>query len=102
MSKINTPIAIILSGILIFFGLYISDSNAKMSMDGKSCCCKSNSQMCSMNEKMKQTEDSTNESSASSKRNCSMCMNNKEMESLTELDSNSDGKNKPCRVFKQT
>ena len=35
MSKINTPIAIILSGILIFFGLYIS-SNAKMSMDGKS------------------------------------------------------------------
>tara|TARA_B100000401_G_scaffold414744_1_gene335854 strand:+ start:32 stop:295 length:264 start_codon:yes stop_codon:yes gene_type:complete len=45
-----------------------------------------------MNEKMKQTEDSTNESSASSKRTCSMCMNNKKMESLTELDSNSDGK----------
>ena len=53
------------------------------------------------------TEDSTNESSASSKRNCSMCMNNKEMESLTELDSNSDGKislaeylSKPDKKFK--
>ena len=106
MSKINTPIAIILSGILIFFGLYISDSNAKMSMDGKSCCCKSNSQMCSMNEKMKKQKIVLMKAVLVPKETVQI-MNNKEMESLTELDSNSDGKislaeylSKPDKKFK--
>tara|TARA_B100001996_G_C18282067_1_gene447330 strand:- start:71 stop:466 length:396 start_codon:yes stop_codon:yes gene_type:complete len=89
MDKITTPIAVLLSGILIFFGLYMNDLDARMSMDDKSCCCKSDATSCSMN------KENDNHSKNDSHKGCSMCMkNNKgnQKDMFDKLDTNSDGK----------